>query len=337
MRLGILTTGGDVPALNSAIRAVSLAAYQAGHELIGIENATEGLAAGTYRVLNPNTCSINGYDPMMTIGGTVLGSFTTEYVNYTDEDIIRGYHELGIDCLIAIGGDGGLALIDRLATLGGWNVVGIPKTIDNDVPYTRSIGFDTAINTVVDCVDRLKQTAASHNRYMVVETMGRTAGHLALHAGIASGVDAILLPERRNSILDLVMHMRKLSKELCRKSGIIMVAEGCKFGGNPSKQADQVSFDIKMLDVERQFDLRTCVLGHIQRGGQPSAFDRLLATSMGQYAVKLASEGSYGQMVRWADSKATSIGLRLAVKYGPSLVAVDNPHFELAKNIGIFI
>jgi ATP-dependent phosphofructokinase / diphosphate-dependent phosphofructokinase len=196
-RIGILTSGGDCPGLNCVIRAaVSHATLTFNWEVVGIPYATQGLLERQTVPLNIHGWDLRGIDPLINMGGTILGSINKGDTLTAAPAILASYEALGLDALIAVGGDGSLKIIHELANMGNWNLVAIPKTIDNDVALTeRAIGFDTAVNTVVDAINRLTFTAASHDRVMIVEVMGRTAGHLALHSGIAGGADVILIPE----------------------------------------------------------------------------------------------------------------------------------------------
>lgn len=286
-RIGILTSGGDCPGLNAAIRAaVNHASLTYGWEVVGIAYGTQGLRDRPPKAINLTVHGMNirGIDPLLNFGGTILGSVNKG--DPFDGAVLEGYHELGLDALIAIGGDGSLRILHQLAREGNWNLVAIPKTIDNDVAMTnRSIGFDTAVNTVTEALFRLTSTAASHDRVMVVEVMGRTAGHLALHAGIAGGADVILIPEIPYSIDNLYRKLAELHDRWQRRFAIVVVAEGARtaegemliqengkerfemprLGGMGQYIADQLSH----YKGDRALETRVTVLGHIQRGAFP--------------------------------------------------------------------
>jgi len=194
-RLGILTSGGDCPGLNAVIRAVvSHARLTYNWQVLGIPYATKGLLERKTVPLSLHSLDLRGIDPLLNMGGTILGSINKGDTLAHIDEIVASYHALELDALIGIGGDGSLSILNQLQARGNWQFIGIPKTIDNDVAQTeRVVGFDTAVNTIVDALNRLTFTAASHDRVMIVEVMGRTAGHLALQAGIAGGADVILI------------------------------------------------------------------------------------------------------------------------------------------------
>ncbi|MEZ5239377.1 MAG: ATP-dependent 6-phosphofructokinase [Microthrixaceae bacterium] len=225
-RIGVMTSGGDCPGLNAAIRAVTRRAVLGhGFEVLGIEDAVAGLARRQVRPLTPELLDIDGYDPMLSTGGTILGSINKP-IDAVASDIEEGYAELGLDALVAIGGDGSLAILAEHAR-SGWNLVGIPKTIDNDVALTdQSIGFDTAVHTVARAAGQLRTTGVSHDRVMILETMGRGAGHLALAAGIASGADAVLIPEVPWSLAALMETIDATRERRSQAFALVVVAEG---------------------------------------------------------------------------------------------------------------
>jgi 6-phosphofructokinase 1 len=282
------------------------------------------------------------------MGGTILGSINKGDTLAAAPEILASYEALGLDALIAVGGDGSLKIIHELATLGNWNLVAIPKTIDNDVALTeRSIGFDTAVNTVVDAINRLTFTAASHDRVMIVEVMGRTAGHLALHSGIAGGADVILIPERSYTIKGLCDHLSQLRDLWRRKFAIVVVAEGATSSiedvDNPANCsspkcgrgqyiADQIASCSNNL-----VDTRVSVLGHIQRGGIPSALDRLTATVFGKTAVDLIAQEKYDQMLAWQNGQAVAVPIQDALDKSPSLVDPKSDLIQIAHSLGIYI
>jgi len=353
-RLGILTSGGDCPGLNCAIRAVvSHAKFSYDWEVIGIPYATQGLLERKAIALSMHGLDLRGIDPLLSMGGTILGSINKgDTLKHADE-IIASYQALELDALIAIGGDGSLSILHELAQRGNWHLVGIPKTIDNDVAYTRwSIGFDTAVNTIVDALTRLTFTAASHDRVMVVEVMGRTAGHLALHSGIAGGADCILMPEIPYSIQGVCRQINDLRDRWGRKFAIIVVAEGAsrcledlELGAVgaigcaplPHQSMGQYIADRVAQCSGDNVDIRVSVLGHIQRGGIPSALDRLLATAFGKAAVDLVAQGKYNQMVSWQDGRVVPVSISDVVAKSPVLVDPDSCLIETARGVGIYV
>ncbi|MBD2136769.1 ATP-dependent 6-phosphofructokinase [Anabaena sp. FACHB-1237] len=358
-RIGILTSGGDCPGLNCAIRAVvSHANLTYDWEVVGIPYATQGLLERQTVPLSMHGWDLRGIDPLLNMGGTVLGSINKGDTLASIPEMMASYQALGLDALIVIGGDGSLNIINQLAVAGGWNLVGIPKTIDNDVALTeRAIGFDTAVNTVVDAINRLTFTAASHDRVMIVEVMGRTAGHLALHSGIAGGADVILIPEVPYTIKGICDHLQELRDRWKRKFAIIVVAEGatpcledlcngdtCSLENAPSPHfiapkcgrgqyiADQIT------ELTHHFvDTRVSVLGHIQRGGIPSALDRLTATMFGKKAVDLIAQGTYNQMIAWQDNHVVSVPITDVVKRSPFYVDPDGDLIQTARSLGIYV
>ena len=331
-RIGIMTSGGDCAGLNPVIRAVvrrAISAYD--WEVLGICNATQGLMVHPPLV---KTLTIKDVDPLLIMGGTMLGTtnkgdpFAFPLSDGTTRDrsveIIDAYHSLGLEALIGIGGDGSLAILRKLAQQGGINLIGIPKTIDNDVGSTeRSIGFDTAVNTATEALDRLHFTAASHSRVMILEVMGRDAGHIALNAGIAGGAHVILLPEIPYKIESVCSKIQErqargqnftiviVSEAVCNESGETITQMQqfgeCRLGGIGQYIADDIAHKI---DAET----RVTVLGHIQRGGIPSPLDRLLASAFGVAAVDLIAEGKYDHMVTWQDRQVVSVPIEEAIK-----------------------
>lgn len=330
-RIGILTSGGDCAGLNAVIRAVvhrAVGTYD--WEVLGICRSTLGLMSSPPEVI---TLDIDKVDRLLTMGGTVLGTtnkgdpfaFPLEDGSLRDrsEEIISGYHQLGLSALIGIGGDGSLALLRRLANQGGINLVGIPKTIDNDVGCTeRSIGFDTAVNIATEALDRLHFTAASHSRVMILEVMGRDAGHIALNAGIAGGADIILIPEipyTLEKVCDKIRDRQSKGKNF----SIVIVSEAvCTLEGNPVKNMDRFGecrlggigqYLAEQISLSSGAETRVTVLGHVQRGGIPSSLDRLLGTAFGVAAVDLIADGKYDQVVTWQNREVVSVPIAEAI------------------------
>lgn len=351
-RIGILTSGGDCAGLNPAIRAVihrAIGTY--GWEVFGVICSTRGLLQ---RPPQFKQLELNDTYALLTTGGTMLGTTNTGNpfafpmadgsICDRSEEIIEGYRQLGLDALIGVGGDGSLAILRRLAIQGGINLVAIPKTIDNDLGSTeRAIGFDTAVNIATEALDRLHFTAASHSRVMILEVMGRDAGHIAISAGIAGGADMILIPEIQYSIDTLCQHIVALQQQ-GRNYAKVIVAEAvcdeagekitrthaqseCRLGGVGQYLADQIAAKI---DTET----RVTVLGHVQRGGVPSPLDRLTATAFGVAATDLIAEGRFDRMVSWQNRRVVDVPIKSAIAH---YQAVD-PHGTLvrtARAVGI--
>ena len=304
MVLGVLTAGGDCPGLNAVIRAVvGRATVTHGVEVVGIRNGWDGLMEGQVRTLERD--DVRG---ILGRGGTILGTSRRDpYVHGEGYASVRRTIEAnGIDAVIVIGGDGTLRTAHALS-LEGLHVVGVPKTIDNDIPGTdMTFGFDTAVSIATEALDRIATTAESHNRIMVVELMGRTRGWIATYAGIAAGADAILVPELEPD-LDAVAATIRARHRHGRTYSIVVVAEGCAAPRGEAVGAGIDAFGFERLggvgylfgtELERLtgFETRVTVLGHLQRGGTPTAFDRVLATRFGVAAVDLAVAGRFGEM-----------------------------------------
>lgn len=346
-QLGILTSGGDCPGLNAVIRAVvSHATLSYGWQVVGIPYATQGLLDRQVVPLPLHRFDLRGIDPLLSMGGTILGTTNKGDTMAQADEIIANYKALGLDALIAIGGDGSLAILSQLATLGHWQFIAIPKTIDNDVALTeRSVGFDTAVNTITDALNRLTFTASSHDRVMVVEVMGREAGHLALHAGIAGGADVILLPEIPYSIQQICAHLAELRDRWQRRFAIVVVAEGihasCDLGGLENQTlscgSGQYIADCIAQSSSYPVDTRVSVLGHIQRGGIPSALDRLVAAAFGKAAVDLIAQGQTHQMVAWRGGRVVPVSLEQVREFSPMLVDPNCELVQTAQALGIYI
>lgn len=350
-RLGLLTSGGDCPGLNAVIRAVVRhATLTYGWEVLGIPYGTEGLLERKSVVLNVHGLDLRGIDPLLSTGGTILGSINKGDTEARADEVIAGYRDLGLDALIVIGGDGSLAIMNQLAKKGSLNLVGVPKTIDNDVACTNlAVGFDTAVNTIVDALSRLSYTAASHDRVMVVEVMGREAGHLALHAGIAGGADAILIPEIPYSIEKVCEHIIELRDRWNRRFAIVVVAEGAKTLDGKERLYTDALGEIRLRGIGeyvadqvshcsgKTIEARVTILGHVQRGGAPSAQDRLLATNFGKTAVDLVANGEYQKMVAWQNGRVVSIPIDEVTSKSPVLVDIHHPLVETAKALGTYI
>jgi 6-phosphofructokinase 1 len=332
MRIGILSSGGDCPGINATIRGVGKSAIlHHGMEVTGIHNGFTGLLNKDIEVFDERKLS-----GILNLGGTILGTSREKPFkkmldsgdNNKPQIIHRNYVDLGLDCIVCIGGNGTQKTANKLMQL-GLNVIGVPKTIDNDVYGTDiSFGFDTAVNIATEAIDRLHSTASSHKRVMVVEVMGHRAGWIALYAGMAGGADVILIPELGfdiDRVTEKILHRSRLGKPY----SIVVIAEGLrKEKGSPS---DYISHAIeKMTDIE----VRTTVLGYIQRGGNPSPFDRNLATRLGGHATELIARKIFGHMVCINGDRVDSIPLS-EVAGKTRLVPVDHDLIEQGKNMGI--
>lgn len=350
-RIGILTGGGDAPGLNAVIRAVVRAGTNAGYECVGLEDSFDGLIfPNRSRVLLPS--DVVG---IHRIGGTILG--TTNRGNpfaYPDgrggtrdcsQDVVDRFHASGLTALVVIGGDGTLAIAQSLAER-GIPIVGVPKTIDNDIVETSmTFGFDTAVAFATEAIDRLHTTAEAHHRILVVEVMGRYAGWIALYAALAGGADVALIPEIPFDLERVAERLRE-REALGARSGIIVVAEGAKpVGGERVVReaasagraerlggiAEQVSRDIERLTGKES---RFVVLGHLQRGGGPLAYDRVLATRFGSYAVDLVRARRFGVMVALRSPDLIAVPLA-AVVGRQRTVPPDSDVVQVARNLGM--
>lgn len=338
-RVGILTGGGDCPGLNAVIRAIvrkGIMIYNC--DMKGVQEGWRGMLEGLSVPLDLN--AVSGILPR---GGTILGSSRTNpYQDGADGGALvrSGMEKMGLDALIAIGGDDTLGVAHRL-TDQGIRVVGVPKTIDNDLDGTdQTFGFDTAINIVMEAIDRLHTTAESHNRVMVVEVMGRHAGWIAVEAGIAGGADVILIPEVPFDLDDVCNTIRKRHAR-GKTFSIVVAAEGAKLDDESvvlqSQEKDAFGHvrlggigNLLSDEIERRtgYESRATVLGHIQRGGSPSAYDRVLGTRFGIAAIDLVHEGNFGKMVALRGQNIIAIDLKEAVS---KLRTVDMGLYDIAK------
>lgn len=311
MRIGVCTGGGDCPGLNAAIRSiVKYANRQTQVELIGIQDSFKGLQEEPPKYKN---LVLSDVTDIYFKGGTILGTYNKkpnnlEEFNKNIESICKGYHTLKLDCLIIIGGEGTQSIAKKLSSL-NLKIIGIPKTIDNDLPETdQTIGFSTCVDLVSESVIRLQSTAESHDRVMILEVMGRDSGYIGLYGGLAGGAHVILIPEipfDYNVICKKLMERKKLG----RNYSVIVVSEGAKEHNNDSKPALPIGQTVaKELSHLINMESRVTVLGHLQRGGMPNAHDRNLATKLGVFAFDLIKKKTFGKLI--------------ATK-GPNFVAVD--------------
>jgi 6-phosphofructokinase 1 len=354
-RIGILTGGGDCPGLNAVIRGVAKPAIQDhGITVVGIEDGFEGFVEGRMRELSRTDVS-----GIIGLGGTILGTsnkgdpfhYPSEGINGIEivdasHRLMKHYKGWGLDCLIATGGDGTMHISKKLGEM-GMNIIGVPKTIDNDLDATdQTFGFDTACSIATEAIDRLHTTGSSHHRVMVIEVMGRYAGWIALTAGIAGGADIILLPEipfkwdsvfqrvierstrgNRFSIVCVAEGAKAADEEVVIKETDIKRTDPIRFGGIGEHVAQCIS-DITGLET------RATVLGHLQRGGSPTAYDRVLATRYGTKAVELAIEGKFGHMVSLRGTHVSSVPIALAVAQ-QRLVPRDGEIIRSARAVGM--
>jgi len=312
MKIGILTGGGDCPGLNAVIRAVVRRALSFGIEVLGIRNGFLGLVEGDVEPLTG--FSVTGILPK---GGTILGTSRYDPLRVTEDrqKLLNNLKRYGLDALIAVGGDGTLSAARELHEM-GVPIVGVPKTIDNDLKGTDyTFGFDTAVNVVRDAVDRLHTTAESHHRVMVVEVMGRRVGWIAALGGLAGGADFILIPEKPYR-LDEMCKVLESRHRRGRPFSIVVVAEGAFAAGEepPARVGEGGSSSIgfrvaKEIADRLGVETRVTVLGHIQRGGSPTAFDRIIGTRFGLRAVDLVREGRFGQMVALHGTRIEAVPL----------------------------
>ncbi|SFI82505.1 6-phosphofructokinase [Thermoflavimicrobium dichotomicum] len=309
-RIGVLTSGGDAPGMNAAIRAIVRSGIYYGLEVYGVYRGYSGLIQGDIKPL-----SLRAVGDIIHRGGTILYSarsdeFRTEEGQKKAVDQLKKHQ---IDGLITIGGDGTFRGARQLARL-GVPTIGVPGTIDNDIAGTDfTIGFDTAINTVLDSLDKIRDSASSHERIFVVEVMGRDAGDIALWAGLAGGAESIIIPESPMQLDELVTRLEQ-SIARGKKHSIILVAEGVG-------SAVDIARELK----ERGLDTRLTVLGHVQRGGKPTAFDRVLASRMGAKAVECLMQGKSGQMIAIRNNEVISVDFEKALqqKHEPIMSLYD--------------
>jgi len=333
MKVGILTAGGDCPGLNAAIRGVGktlLLKYNA--KVYGISSGFLGLIENDIFELTENDLS-----GILTLGGTILGTSrekpfkkTKHFLQEIDKPAIikENYDRFGLDCIVCIGGNGTQKTASKLSKY-GINVVGLPKTIDNDIYGTElTFGFHSAVEIATEAIDRLHTTANAHKRVMVIELMGHNAGWLTLYAGVAGGGDVILIPEIPYDLSVIADYLRDRQAKK-KNSSIIVVAEGIKTKKGMSA-GHYVATKLGEL-VEEQ--MRETVLGYIQRGGTPSPFDRILATRFGSYAAHLIAKGDFGHMVAMQDGHVTHIPLE-ETEGKLSLVSKDHPLVRRAMDIG---
>jgi phosphofructokinase-like protein len=337
-KIGVLTGGGDSSAINAAIRAIYIRASQFGWKVIGIKNGWEGLIKGNVRELDRD--SVSG---IIAEGGTIIGTSRTNPFKIENgvEKVKENIKKFDLDAIITIGGDDTNGVITKL-TQYGIKGVGIPQTIDNDIAHSDyAVGCDTALEVVTDCIDKLHTTANSHSRVMIVEIMGRDAGWLALNGGIAGGADVILVPEVAfdyDEIIKVIEERKKRGRDFT----IIAVAEGAKPVGEEEQITSSCTVDsfghvqlggvgnVVARGIEKRtgYGTRVVILGHLQRGGKPTAFDRIVATRLGVKAVEMIKEGKFSEMAVMENGMVTSISLEKAINENKPL---DMELYELSK------
>lgn len=353
-RIGILTGGGDCPGLNAVIRGVAKPAHDHGLTVLGIQDGFEGLVNG--KAIELYNKDVSG---ILAQGGSILGSSNKGDPFHWPEDVegkikivdrsdktLKNYEAWNLDAIIAIGGDGTMHISKKLSDM-GMNIVGVPKTIDNDLEATdQTFGHDSAVYVVSEALDRLHTTASTHHRVMVIEVMGRYAGWIALHGGLAGGADIILLPEipfEWEAVYDKVEQRNMQGK----KFSLVCVAEGAKakdgemiVKAKDVKRTDPIQlggiaeYVSKMISDNTDLETRYTVLGHLQRGGSPTPYDRILSTRFGTYAIELAIKKKFGRMVALKGSDITSVRIEDAIKK-QKLVTKTNQTLKTARAVGV--
>jgi ATP-dependent phosphofructokinase / diphosphate-dependent phosphofructokinase len=335
VRIGVLTGGGDCPGLNAVIRAVARRAWARGHDVVGVREGWRGMIEQLFQPLGPR--EISGILPR---GGTIVGtSRTNPYkVDGGIDGVKRSFEAL--DALVAIGGEDTLGVAARVYREFDANVVGVPKTIDNDLSGTDfTFGFDTAVAICTEAIDRLHTTAESHNRVMVVEVMGRHTGWIAVHSGIAGGADVILIPERPVDYDEVTTDLQRRHAS-GKNFSIVVVSEGCELPGAEDKgEVDQFGHRLlakrgvgerlgEEIESRTGYETRVTVLGHVQRGGSPTAYDRILATRFGLKAADLVEEGDFGQMAALRGGEVIAVSLEEATA---ELKTVPDEWYDVAR------
>eukprot|EP01128_Nolandella_sp_AFSM9_P002157 TRINITY_DN12545_c0_g1_i1.p1 TRINITY_DN12545_c0_g1~~TRINITY_DN12545_c0_g1_i1.p1 ORF type:complete len:396 (-),score=80.02 TRINITY_DN12545_c0_g1_i1:116-1243(-) len=365
--IGLMTCGGDCPGLNAVVRSVVIAAKRHGWDVMGIEDSMQGLIDLNYSSPYGNRLlTLEMVEDILSKGGTILGndnhSHPFKFAMKNDETglmeetdvsskVIENYRKLGLDALVVVGGDGSMDIANRLSIKAGsgFNVVGVPKTIDNDLAATDfTFGFDTAVQTITEALDRIRDTARSHDRTLIVECMGRDAGFLSLYGGMAGGANCILIPEIPYNIEAVANTIIKRRKNRTPFT-IIVIAEGAKpQDGDVSQIEKRVAGEMcryrgageKLQHALQDFgvpganDIRTSVLGYIQRGGSPSSFDRILGSRLGEFAVQLVYQKKWSHMaaLRTPDIVAAPFSTACA---GQKLVDPQGQLVQTARTLGI--
>ncbi len=351
-KIGILTSGGDCAGLNAVIRSVVNCATLKGWEVYGIFDGTEGLTDDPmrYEILTPENFSDS---PWPRLAGSYLGSLNkgvnTSLKEITAKKFGDGAKKLGLDAVIVVGGDGSMTILSEYCKCAGINMIGIPKTMDNDTPITEfSVGFSSALQECADAIDYLNNTARSHHRAIIVEVMGRDAGHLAMHTALAGYADVCLVPEIPYSI-DGIINKLKAVKASGRSHSIIVVSEAVKTqtGATVSATTNMLGEKVyggigEYLSHEiaaklPEFQIRTMKMGHLPRGRNPIAFDRILATIFGAKAVELIEQNHNNEMVALKDSQIIAVPLSEVTEVGTALLDTNGIFVKTAQATGIYI
>ncbi len=315
--IGVLTSGGDAPGMNAAIRAVVRSAIYYGYKVLGINRGYRGILEEDIEEMG-----LSSVGDIIQRGGTILKSsrceeFKTEEGRVKAVEVLEKY---GIDYLIVIGGDGSFRGAEKLSEL-GFPAIGIPGTIDNDLAYTDyTIGFDTAQNTVIDAISKIRDTSSSHERINIIEVMGRNCGDLALFTGLAGGAESIIIPERVMDVEEVAQRLETTQKR-GKKHSIIVLAEGVE-------KIESAGFLKDKLTELGNFDVRVTVLGHVQRGGSPTAFDRVLASRLGFKAVELLIDGKSSRVVGIKNNEIIDLPIKEALQEKKE---IDKNIYEMAK------
>jgi 6-phosphofructokinase 1 len=358
-RIGIMTGGGDCPGLNAVIRAVVLKAHARGWKVLGIEDATEGLIDLDYRSPHGNLwLEPNDVEGILDKGGTILGTSNRSdpfhYVVKKDgkkvevdvsDRVVENYRKLRLDALVSVGGDGSMEIAQRFVDK-GLRVVGVPKTIDQDLGCTDyTFGFNTAVQTATDALDRLRDTAESHDRVMILEVMGRNAGWIGLFSAMAGGAHICLIPEIPYRLEPVIAAIRR-RRDAGKPFSIVVVAEGAQPSGGEQSFAGPASLGAMpklfgaahklatALEPNLQLDVRVTVLGHIQRGGTPTQFDRILGTRFGAAAIDAIAEGKFGHMVALHTPKIVTVPIPEAIA-NERRVEPGGQLVQAARDVGI--
>ncbi len=351
-RIGILTSGGDCAGLNAVISSVVEAATQKGWEVYGIHNGTDGITEKphSYEVLTVHNFSDS---PWPRLSGSYLGSLNKgvkmESLEEMSKRFAQGVKELGLDAIVVVGGDGSMNIVSNYCKGSTVQVVGIPKTIDNDTPITEfSVGFETAVQQCTTAIDSLEWTARSHNRALIMEVMGRDAGHLAMHSALAGAADVCLVPEIPYTINGVINRLKEI-KASGRNHAVIVVSEGIKTedGSHLSNKKNLVGEAVyggigqylcaEISNRYKEFQVRVTTLGHVQRSGTPVAFDRMLAAVFGAKAVELLANGEDNKMVIWKNGHVDYVDLSEVVKAGTTLLNTESDYVKAARALGMYI
>lgn len=339
MKVGILTGGGDCPGLNPAIYGVVMRGIDFGFEFTGFLEGWKGLVEG-----NTMELKMEDVEDIINKGGTIIGTSRTNpfKIEGGPEKCIKNLKNLNIDALIAMGGEDTLGVANKFYNEYNMNVVGVPKTMDNDLNATDyTFGFDSSVTVAVDAAERLRDTGRSHRRIMILEVMGRHAGWVALFTAIASGADWVMLPEKDTNIEEMSRHLKKVFQR--KKTALVIASEGAKFEGIEEEVGEKDAFGHTILqkrglakrvaDIvkkETGIDTRSAVIGHIQRGGAPTLFDRILGFRVGVKAVELVKDGDFGKMAAMKGNDIIGVSLNEAVS---NLKTVDREWLDLVNVI----